>query len=152
MQKEIENIIVGELSAMVREIQTNIKLTGQEASGATARSLVIEPRSLSILVKGRNISNLEKGFDGKDIEPNFKDIILEWIKAKRIFEDKTESQKRSIAYLTARKIAGEGKDKKRGTLLYKAGGREDVYTPAIKKMRESIRKKIAAQILSTLVK
>lgn len=151
MDKEIENIIVGELSAMVKEIQQNIRNTGQEASGKTSRSLVIEPRTISVLVKGRGgIGDLEKGFDGKEIPKNFKDVILQWIKDKGIFADKKESEKKSIAYLTARKIYGEGKDKTKGTLLYKAGGRKDVYTPAIDKTRESIAKKITAQILSTL--
>ena len=66
---------------------------------------------------------LETGRKPGNVPANFSNIILKWMQSKGINVPKPKS----FAYLVARKIRIEG------TVLYRAGGRSDIYSEEINK-------------------
>lgn len=132
--------IVGEELERARQIIINhIRATGQNASGRTVASLHVEHKADGGVLWGRKpFGTLETGRRPGRVPYRFADIIRQWMIDKGVHATplpyktnkphKYTPQERadmSMAHAIARSIA------KRGTRLYRTGGRNDVYSNVI---------------------
>lgn len=124
----------------VSQIRSNMARAGQNATGDTSDSLQSEMISENrVQVSGRKyIYSLETGrspYSGGN-KGELKSKLLRWIRAKGVsFEGMTESQTLHAIYYTIQK---------KGTKLFREGGRKDIITPALSEERvEAVLKEIA---------
>jgi len=130
---EAKKIINDELLQLRQRIIENHLRAGQKASGRTIASLRVEASEDGGTLFGRKaFGTLETGRRGGRVPKGFYQIILQWVKDKRIAVEKPKT----FAYFVARKIAREG------TSLYRSGGRADIYSNEIPNTVESIGKRI----------
>lgn len=140
MKDEALSIIKQELDGLKERITANLMRSGQNASGRTISSLRVVTGESNGALYGRNpFGTTETGRKGGKVPKNFQDIIKQWIIDKGIsitaipyiraaskgWTPKYTPEQRglnSMSWCIARKIAREG------TALYRAGGREDIYT------------------------
>lgn len=128
--KTAREILNDELTALKERIASNIMSAGMNASGRTIASMRVEVNDNEGTLFGRRAFEvLESGRKPGRVPKGFYQIIYQWAIDKRI----RVRNLKSFAYLTARKIAREG------TLLYREGGRNDIYTPEIRKCIENVR-------------
>lgn len=128
--KTAREILNDELTALKERIASNIMSAGMNASGRTIASMRVEVNENEGTLFGRRAFEvLESGRRPGSVPKGFYQIIYQWAIDKRI----RVRNLKSFAYLTARKIAREG------TLLYREGGRNDIYTPEIRKCIENVR-------------
>lgn len=128
--KTAREILNDELTALKERIASNIMSAGMNASGRTIASMRVEVNENEGTLFGRRAFEvLESGRRPGKVPKGFYQIIYQWAIDKRI----RVRNLKSFAYLTARKIAREG------TLLYREGGRNDIYTPEIRKCIENVR-------------
>lgn len=128
--KTAREILNDELTALKERIASNIMSAGMNASGRTIASMRVEVNENEGTLFGRRAFEvLESGRKPGRVPKGFYQIIYQWAIDKRI----RVRNLKSFAYLTARKIAREG------TLLYREGGRNDIYTPEIRKCIENVR-------------
>lgn len=134
------SIVIEELQDLARRIAENIANNGQTASGRTARSLEVVDENDSIALYGRKaFGTMETGRKGGRVPRNFSDILYQWSLDKGIaFYD--ERERRSFAYLLAKKI------QKEGTELFREGGRADVYSNEIQQTVENITQRISMSL------
>lgn len=134
------SIVTEELQDLARRIAENIANNGQTASGMTARSLEVVDENDSIALYGRKaFGAMETGRKGGRVPRNFSAILYQWSLDKGIaFAD--ERERRSFAYLLAKKI------QKEGTELFREGGRSDVYSNEITQTIENITKRISKSL------
>jgi len=152
--ENIKRIIVAALVTLKSNIIRNHLSARQEASGKTIRSLVIEETADGAMLKGRKaFATLEDGRKPGKAPKGFNTIIMQWIKDKGIrvtpmpyirkpsgrWQPKYNAEQRglmSLAGAIAHKIKTEG------TVLYKDGGRKDIFTPetdqTVKEVREEL--------------
>ena len=124
MRAEQAKILNEELDDLRKRIIKNHISAGQKASGKTIKSIQVDVGDNYGQLTGRKFfGTLETGRKPGKVPANFKDIILKWMQEKEINVPKPES----FAYLVARKIRIEG------TVLYRAGGRSDIYSEEINK-------------------
>lgn len=139
--KTAREILNDELTALKERIASNIMSAGMNASGRTIASMRVEVNDNEGTLFGRRAFEvLESGRKPGKVPKGFYQIIYQWAIDKRI----RVRNLKSFAYLTARKIAREG------TLLYREGGRNDIYTPEIRKCIENVRKRGIAMIQSQI--
>ncbi len=118
-QKQILN---EELKDLQKRIIQNHISAGQNASGRTIKSITVEIGDNYGQLTGRKFfGTLETGRKPGRVPAKFKDVILKWMQDKGINVPKPES----FAYFVARKIRLEG------SLLYRMGGRSDIYSKEI---------------------
>jgi hypothetical protein len=118
--------IIQILNNAVKEIQQNIVASGQNVTGKTKDSFKTFDNGNIIGIEANKFFGvLETGRGPGKMPYNSKQIIREWMDAKGIFQDKTESAKNSIAYFITRKIQNNG------TQLYVDKGRKDIYSDVI---------------------
>lgn len=130
---EAKKIINDELLQLRQRIIENHLRAGQKASGRTIASLRVEASEDGGMLFGRKaFGTLETGRRGGRVPKGFYQIILQWVKDKRISVEKPKT----FAYFVARKIAREGMS------LYRSGGRSDIYSNEIPNTVESIGKRI----------
>lgn len=136
----IRSIVIEELQDLARRIAENIANNGQTASGRTARSLEVVDENDSLALYGRKaFGTMETGRKGGRVPRNFSDILYQWSLDKGIaFSD--ERERRSFAYLLAKKI------QKEGTELFREGGRADVYSNEIQQTVENITQRISMSL------
>lgn len=152
---DVEEIIKRNLEQCRQEISRAIESTGRKASGRTQESMhVFFDRDTGTLYGRRAFYTLERGRRPGKTPRNFVDIIRQWIIDKQIrykaipykmkasdrWKPKYTPQERGLRAASgaiAHKIASEG------TSLYRKGGSEDVYTPAVTKAVANIRSEIA---------
>lgn len=132
---------------LVKRIRHNLQATGTNASGKTSESLEYEVDSDGVTIYGRPyFQGVEIGRPGGKVPRNFSGIILQWMQDKGIdgkFGD-TDSQKRSAAYLIARKIANDG------TRLWNSGGRTDIYSEAVDEALDDLGNKLRINLIEIL--
>lgn len=142
----IDTILMEEMQALKAAIISNIRSTGQWASGATAESMQVTVEGNTAVLYGRKaFGTLETGRKGTKDDPsvkvpyNFIDIIYRWMQAKGIHADPMpykraghhkypSAQMRGDMYMAgdiSHTIATQG------TQLYRNGGRADVYSQEI---------------------
>ena len=128
-------IVHDELEQLRQRIIANHRAAGQVASGRTIQSLRVEKTDEGGVLYGRKaFGTLETGRKGGKVPRGFYKIILQWMEDKGIQVEKPKS----FAFLVSRKIAKEG------TLLYRMGGRNDIYSPEVKKAMEAVEIRIGA--------
>lgn len=134
-------IVVRELQDLAQRIADNIARNGQTASGKTARSLEVKEGSDEVSLLGRKaFHTMETGRRGGGVPRNFRAILYQWSLDKGISFD-TDRERRSFAFLLARKIQNEG------TQLFRDGGRADVYSNEIPKTINNIARKLADEVV-----
>lgn len=124
MRAEQAKILNEELDDLRKRIIRNHIAAGQKASGKTIKSIQVEVGENYGQLTGRKFfGTLETGRKPGKVPANFKDIILKWMQDKGI----NPPDRESFAFFTANKI------KIAGTLLYRMGGRSDIYSEEINK-------------------
>jgi hypothetical protein len=124
---------------------------GQVASGKTIESFEYTVDNFKgVLVANSYVGVLEYGRKPGKVPENFRGVILEWMQAKGIFQDKDNKAQGRIAYFISRKIAKEG------TQLYKKGGNSGVLSKAINEKRinsliESLASKYQSEVMSDVL-
>lgn len=136
MSVEVIKILSRSANTAINEIRGNLSATGTTATGNTARSLNFEidqdGDNLVLRIFGRGyFTTVETGrkatpqYDKPSRE--FVAAIREWAKAKGV---------NAPAYAIARSIH------KRGTELFRKGGREDIIQPVEKSLLDNIAEEI----------
>ena len=151
-------IIYQELDELKARIIQNHTAAGQVASGRTAKSLRIEVDEDSGRLFGRSpFGTLETGRKGGKVPRQFYLIIRKWMADKGI-------QAPPIPYKTNRphKYTPEERGalsmaaaiaetiRKKGTKLYRDGGRNDIYSKEIEKTRKILAERLSRFIIQKL--
>jgi len=133
MRSEQKQILNEELKELQKRIIQNHISAGQKASGKTIKSITIEIGDNYGQLTGRKFfGTLETGRKAGRVPAKFQDVILKWMQDKGINVPKPKS----FSYLVARKIRLEG------TLLYRTGGRSDIYSKEISITIERLTKRL----------
>lgn len=161
-KEDIEAFVKAELEALQARIAANIGSTGRTASGRTAKSMEVEVIPWGGRLTGRAaFGTLETGRKPGKTPANFTAIIRQWIKDKglrttpipykRKPSDKwqpkytpAERGELSLAGAIAHKIRTEG------TLLYRTGGDDNVYSNEIPATVEKLRAGILQMMRLTI--
>lgn len=136
-------ILQGELDFLVQRIRENLAATGTNASGKTSRSLTVTVTDTEGKLTGRGFfQGVETGRRGGRVPRNFEDIILQWMEDKGVHSasGNDEQMASSIAWKIRRK----------GTLLYRMGGRADIYSQEIPETIENVKKRFSELIQTTI--
>lgn len=149
-KKEIKGILTEELDGLRQRIIANHIRAGQKASGRTIASLRVEVEDDHGTLFGRKaFGTLETGRGPGKVPRHFTDIIRQWILDKGIritaipykrketekWRPKYTPQERGLRAM-ARAIAY--KIQKDGTQLHREGGRDDIYSPEVRKAMDNI--------------
>lgn len=134
---EVATILREELEDLRRRIIANMDTADQHATGKTRESLKIEiletnGDTYGILTGRRAFATLERGSrrwskPPKRVPRFFADLIGEWIDAKGL-----DLNKWAVAHSIIHK----------GSKLYRTGGRDDIYTPEIRRTLDRIGERI----------
>ena len=144
----IDDIIEEWAENVINKIKENLDSTGTTASGKTKDSLELVMTDSGFQIVGRQyFRSVEEGRPAGGIPYNMTDIIRKWMTDKGIENQfgKTESEKRSAAYLIGQFI------KNNGTKLYRQGGREDIYTDVITEELPILFEEIEGRVLETII-
>lgn len=157
MSKEQAKAIIGEeLNELRRRIIEHHISAGQKASGRTANSLHVEVNDDAGTLYGRKAFGvLETGRKAGPVPKSFVGVIRQWIIDKGIpykpipyvlvpserWTPKYTPEERGL-----RSLAGAiaYKIRKEGTVLFRAGGRDDIYSQEIPKTIYSIMSRVFA--------
>lgn len=137
MQESIEIILAQELELLRDDITSRHEIAGQNVTGETIRSLeVITNAHTGRLLGATYLGVLEQGREPGKVPRIFVEILKMWIVAKGLsFTDEND--------LTRFANAIKWNTIKHGSYLYRSGGRNDVYTPAI----EDFQNRLAGRIV-----
>lgn len=130
----------------ITEIRTRHIAAGQKASGKTAASLAYEVTDSGGKITGRGyFATLETGRKPGATPKGFREIIKKWAVDKGIqvepYEYKSDRPHKYTAQEAGlNRFAGAvaNKIRKQGTVLFREGGRKDIYTPALDALTEKI--------------
>jgi hypothetical protein len=156
----IKKTILEELAAdCITDIRAGMDSTKTNASGKTSSELFSEVSDSSIVIYAnrRGFANTEAGQNPGKRPKNFREIIQQWIldkglsiaampyspryKGKRKFSSASE---RGLYYASGA-IAWNNKTK--GSRLYKSGGRNDVFSPAVERLFNRVTEAAADDIM-----
>ena len=140
--REAEVIIRSELEWLRERIASNIIMQGENASGKTIASMKVTTTPDGGQLTGRSyFGTLETGRRGGRIPRNFADIIYQWMQAKGVHAiEGGERADRSLSWAIAKTI------QKKGTLLYREGGRDTIYSKEIIKTIANINSRLGGLI------
>lgn len=140
--KSAEVVIREELEWLKQRIATNIVMQGANASGKTIASMKVTTTPDGGTLTGRNyFGTLETGRRGGKIPRNFANIIYEWMQAKGVHAmGGGEKADRSMSWAIAKTI------QKKGTVLYREGGRDTIYSKEILKTIANINTRLGGLI------
>ena len=138
--------LVGLFEEAITEIRTRHIDAGQKASGKTAASLAYEVTDSGGKITGRGyFATLETGRKPGATPKGFREIIKKWAVDKGIqvepYEYKSDRPHKYTAQEAGlNRFAGAvaNKIRKQGTVLFREGGRKDIYTPALDALTEKI--------------
>lgn len=157
-----ERLLEETLERIRRRIAENINAKGLRASGATERSMQVEMGENRGRLTGRPyFQSLELGRPGGKVPVRFVDIIRKWIEDKRIpvrmvpykrVPSARWQPKYSVEERSLRMMAGAIAEsiRKRGTVLYRSGGRKDIYSDVISEEVERLEGLLAINIIETI--
>lgn len=133
--------IVGqELEALRLRIIDNMAVQGANASGATARSLRADMSGDACRLYGRAYFGVtETGRRPAPLPRGFMDILAQWAASKGIAID--ERGLRSIYWSIV----------KHGTKLFRAGGRDTIYSKEIPKTIDTIKERLLKAFVERIV-
>lgn len=129
----------------VKTVQDNLNEKGVSKSGRTAKSFHHLATEYSLTVWGRkDFHNVEKGVSPKEAlsieEKQFRGSLYRWAEYLPIeFETKTDR------YMFAWNVSNKLRDI--GSLLFREGGRTDIYTQEMPKLIERIKNAAAEKIM-----
>lgn len=142
----------------ISEIQSAMEATGTNASGKTSSGLYSEVSDYQITIYSNRggFANVEAGQSKGKRPYNFRDIIKQWILDKGLsiaampyspnyngFKKFGSAQERGL-YYAAGAIAYS--NAKKGSSLWRSGGRRDVFTPAVEKLVDTVTEAYANEI------
>lgn len=143
--QQTEAMLKAESADFIKTVQGNIRSAypDNDYIRGAADTMRDDTNGETLTVWGwKYFENVEKGippligFPLKPANPLVRVRLYDWSIKKGInFE--SDSKRKSFAYLLRRKILREG------TLLYRKGGRADIYTPEIDKLIQSVAEKAA---------
>lgn len=157
----VKDIIVAELNRLKLRITENMIKAGEVASGKTIKSMRVVPSADMVSLVGRQAFwVLETGRSGlpSRFPRQFEKIIYDWMQAKHIHgtpipykndnrRHKYTPQQRGdmrMAWLISQKI------KREGTLLFRKGGRDDIYSNEIPETMKRIDEKVMGYVLTKM--
>ncbi len=130
---EMKDLIAKFFNEISKDIKAEALAQGRTASGRTAQSLEIEADNRTGILSGfTSALTWETGRKSGKTPGGFQKIIEQWMSDKGLFQAETDSKKRSIAFLIARKI------RESGTLLHRQGGQSGVLSNIITDERISV--------------
>lgn len=147
-------IVAEELEDLKRRIIANMQAAKAVATGNTIRSLHVEQRPFGASLVSQQkmpFGVLETGRRAGKVPMGFGEIIYRWMQAKGIHSTRVQKPKnpwivqtrddqeradRSMAYAIATTI------RKHGSSLYRAGGRDTIYTKEIPVTIERVRERL----------
>ena len=136
----VTQILTEELTSLKAVITNNIRAAGEWATGKTAASMQVQVTGMMGELMGRRaFGTLETGRRPGRIPRNMRDIIYEWMQAKGIHADPMPYVRPGRHKYPTAQMRGDMSMagaiaytiKTRGTLLYREGGRNDIYSQAI---------------------
>lgn len=136
LDEEIRTILREELEALRQRIAQNLDSTGTTVTGATKDSMQVRVDGLYGILTGRQaFSTVENGSRPWSRQPKrtpkwFADLIGEWIDARGL-----DLNKWAVAHTIIRK----------GSKLYREGGRADIYSPEIQRALDAIGSRVLDQ-------
>lgn len=141
------DIVESILQQAVESIKAKMQTEGINASGRTADSFVVRKTEDGWQLVGGGgsaapVPTLEVGRQGGKVPAGFRHIIEQWSRDKGLTFS-TESERRSFAYLTARKIAREG------TARHKTN--VDVYSSIVRTAADSIKAETIGSLRKAVV-
>lgn len=156
----VQQILTEELNDLSNRIKSNILSTGRNASGRTANSLRVEADSGSGQLWGRSpFGTLETGRKAGATPVGFVGIIKQWIADKGLQVSPEPYSDRYLKSCQARGITPKYTPEERGlnslagavahtikakgTLLYRQGGANDIYSSEIPSTIDAIKKRVA---------
>lgn len=155
----VAQILSDELGSLRAAIINNIRATGEWASGKTAASMQVFVTDTSgELVGRRAFGTLETGRKAGRVPRNMREIIYEWMKAKGIhgepmpyvrkgphkYGSAQERGDMTMASAIAHTI------RMMGTVLYRKGGRNDIYSQAIPETVARIQQRLTVILQATV--
>ena len=147
-------IVAEELENLKQRIIANMQAAKAVATGNTIRSLHVVPRPFGATLESQQrmpFGVLETGRRAGKVPMGFGEIIYRWMQAKGIHSTRVQKPKnpwivqtrddqeradRSMAYAIATTI------RKHGSSLYRAGGRDTIYTKEIPVTIERVQKRL----------
>jgi hypothetical protein len=153
-------LVIGCLERIRERITENILTKGEWASGKTAESMRIEGTENGGRLLGRKyFQSLEDGRPGGKVPYNFKQIISDWIEAKKLNVSPIEYKRDGVHKYTPyqrglNQMAGAiaWSIKNHGTRLYQTGGRNDIYSDVISEEVERLKKQLIYNTIQTIGK
>lgn len=159
---DLKKIVEAKLKVAISKIQENLESTGTNASGRTSQSLRLESSDFGFIIYGRKaFATVETGRMAGGVPKGFNDIIKQWIKDKglsvtQIPYKRKESEnwrpKYSVEERSLRIAAGaiSTNIKKNGTVLFRKGGRKDVFSNVFNEALPDIKKDIQFEIIKQI--
>jgi hypothetical protein len=151
MYDQVVDEITNALLDMMERIKANLAEKGINASGRTSAGLQVQryETGVRLVLTGQDVAplaTLEVGRAGGKVPLGFADIIEQWSRDKGLAFP-TEGDRRSFAYLTARKIAREGTERHKSPI--------DVYSEEVERglsrIRQNIKVEVTKYIHSSLI-
>lgn len=147
------------------EIRKAMKDSGTDASGKTSREIfeVVSDYEIEIFANRGGFANVEAGQSKGKRPYNFRDIIKQWILDKGISiaampyspnykgidgKIKFSNAKDRGLYYAAGAIAYS--NAKKGSSLWRSGGRRDVFTPAVEKLVDAVTEAYAMELTTRI--
>ena len=135
----IYNSVMDEIERVLLDVRDEIRAKmaseGVNASGRTSAGMQVQryESGVRLVLTGEDVAplaTLEVGRAGGKVPRGFADIIEQWSRDKGL-AFQTEGDRRSFAYLTARKIAREGTERHKSPI--------DVYSEAVQNGLDKLR-------------
>lgn len=149
--EKAQAIVREELDRAHRQIRANITAAAAYSSGKTANSMHVDVGVTDQIVTGALVTSLpwfeavergRKQYTGWTGQTGFKEAIIEWSQRSGLpYQFKTDKEREGWAIGYVRKVNREG------NALYKAGGRKDLYTPAIQEAARRITSRLTVKEL-----
>lgn len=125
-----KQILTDFFNALKAEVIQEQERQGRVASGKSISEYEVEANNDQATLYGVNyVGTLETGRKAGKVPFGFTQIILKWMADKSLFSAESETKKKSIAYLIARKI------EKEGTALHRQGGNSGIISNIITRER-----------------
>lgn len=149
----------------ISEIREAMETTRTNASGETSRGLFSEVSDnyLMLAANRKGFFNVEAGQIAGKRPNNFKEIIKKWIVDKGLnvkpmpYSPKYKGNKGVFKFASAEErgldyAAGAiaWKNKTEGSSLYRSGGRNDVFSPAVENLVNKVRQEIGREYLKQI--
>lgn len=143
-------IVEEELSALMRKVIDNHVNAGQWASGKTAKSLRVEADGEGGKLVGRAFFGvLETGRKAGKVPRGFRYIIRQWMADKGIEAEPMPYKRPGIHKYTPQERGNMSMAgaiaytiMKKGTSLYRKGGRNDIYSRAVEETKKKIMERL----------